>query len=193
MSALRLSLLALFLAAVTLSPSTAEAGLPFSCANAAEALGHPDLTVRYCRPAAQLPGLYSVLLETTAGKTALHRIVAVSADGHVITERGPAAAAKFLRQSGAITNPDVTGDQVYLLLRGFESLPQLFSAGFGEVGMATDPFRFSLTINVTEHPGPPLWRRASLAVGEAGRLVWTWSSAADPNEEWWVDRTESFE
>jgi hypothetical protein len=162
--------------------SNPPAPAAFTCADAPRLLGHPTHTVQSCFEMPPLRGLYEVVL-THATEPGVGLIVVTNAQGEVETARGPAAAAAWLRRTGALAEPGITLAHVMMVLKAFEALPtpltlaaQVFDRpGIGKASFSAQPLRVELYEDITPDgpPGDGRFVRGVLAPGADGKWVWT--------------------
>lgn len=162
--------------------SSPPAPAAFTCAEAPRLLGHPTHTVQSCFEMPPLRGLYEVVL-THATEPGVGLIVVTNARGEVETARGPAAAAAWLRRTGALAEPGITLAHVMMVLKAFEALPppltlsaQVFDRpGIGTASFSAQPLRVELYEDLTRGGTPNGGRfvRGVLAPGADGKWVWT--------------------
>ncbi len=153
---------------------------PFTCANAASQLGHPNATVEGCDPAPHLPEILQVALK--GGDLQKTTIIAVHlADGKRDPSTGNAALATFLDGLGArrdaLTMPDMIA-----VLRAFNSFPKGIDGSssmfdmpnVGKSSFVATPFVLELYNGDPPNPGffrdrlagPPwTWTHGTLADG----------------------------
>jgi hypothetical protein len=154
---------------------------PFTCENAAAALGKPDRSAIACAELPESAGIYAVTLEGADGARE-GRLVALDAEGFAVTEAGMPAASAWLRDRGLLAaDSGLTLTGITNALEAFSAWPPGFdlnarSFEHEELGPSTfsaDPFALTLYTLDPQSPvqGPDRFLRAVLALDE-GKLVW---------------------
>lgn len=132
---------------------------PFSCADAAAALGHPDATVQACDAAPHLPEVYQIVL--TGGDAGARLILGARVvQGRVQDTAAPGALAAFLDGLGPARDTLTLTDVMYTL-RAFDAFPPGIDAksamfdlpGVGRSQVRTAPFRVELYNGRAPEPG----------------------------------------
>ena len=154
---------------------------PFTCENAAAALGKPDWTVVACNEMPEPAGLYAVTLES-AGGAREGRMVPVDARGFAALEAGMPAASAWLRARGLLAaDSGLTLEGLTNALEAFSAYPPGFDLNarsfeheaLGGSSFSADPFTLTLYTLDPASPvqGPDRFLRAILAL-DGGALVW---------------------
>jgi hypothetical protein len=134
--------------------------MPFSCANAASALGHPGAAVNLCTEMDVLPGVFLVMLQTDDGYVS--QTVVTDEQGEPIPSGTPGAAAAFLARHRVADRPDLQAKPVVFAMQALGALPPGWSAehlgGPSPEGVAPglshDPLQLTLVRSVSPGRGP---------------------------------------
>ena len=157
---------------------------PFSCGDAAAALGHPSSTVDGCDAAPNLPEIYQIAL--TGGDVTGRLVVGAHlADGKLDPARGNAAFVAFLEGLGERRRA-LTMQDVMATLRAFDAFPKGFDGtasmfnlpAIGTSSFTPEPFRLQI---YNGRPPEPGFVRAELT---GPPWVWSLSELPDGATEW---------
>ncbi len=157
---------------------------PFTCEDAAAALGHPKATVDSCDQAPHLPEIYQVAL--TGDEVGGHLIIGLHVvDGKIDPAHGNKAVAGFLDALGD-RRKALTMHDMMATLRAFDAFPAGFDAktamfdlpSIGTSHLTAEPFE---VVIYNGRPPDPGFIRATLT---GPPWVWALAELPDGATEW---------